>query len=286
MRATAAVLALAMGCLFAAALQAATTELPCPEPKPAFNYTAIDRTLTEPKYGSGKPAYRFLAFGPAGETIVALVADESKGTGSGVDTLYIDLNANCDLTEPGERFTLEKAQPMKKAPGSAEDLVLVTLCDWGKDVMKERKLDVPDPTLDYVLAVGCTFVQVTTSTKDGSWKVRLVASDGSVPWSTSRENAPVFRFGGNDFSLRNEDFVLDVAGRGERRESGVGRTLRPGAVLDLDGAIPYFAGSSPSVVFAQGQCWVGGGYRGLRAWIESGGDPPKPHGTPIDFREY
>ena len=274
--------------VLAGALRVLARELPCPDPKPAFDYTRIDRTLKEPKYGSAKPAYRFLAFGPEGKTIIALVADESKGTGSGFDTLYVDLNANRDITEPGERFALERSQPAKALPGAPDpSLILVSITDWGKDLVKARKLDVPDPTFDYTLAVVCSFLEVVTATKDGSWKVRLVASDGSVPWSTSREDAPVFRYGGNEFSLGNEHFVEKTEGRRITHESGVGQKLAPGTKLVVDGATPFFAGSSPSTVFRQAYCWVPGGHRGLLARIETvRGEPPEPHDTDIILHEY
>jgi hypothetical protein len=274
--------------LLAMAVAASARELPCPELKPTFDYTKIDRTLKEPKHGSTKPAYRFLAFGPEGKTIIALVADESKGTGSGFDTLYVDLNANHDITEPGERFALERAQPAKPLPGAADPgLILVSITGWGKDLVKARKLDVPDPTFDYTLAVVCSFLEVVTATKDGSWKVRLVASDGSVPWSTSREEAPVFRYGGSELSLGNEHFVEKTEGRRITHENGVGQKLTPGTKLVVDGATPFFAGSSPSVVFRQAYCWVPGGHRGLRARIETvRGEPPEPHDTDIILHEY
>ena len=67
------------------------TVIPCPEPKTRFDYTEIDRSLKEPEYGSAKQAYRYFACGPEGKEIVAVVADESQGTGKGVDTFYIDL---------------------------------------------------------------------------------------------------------------------------------------------------------------------------------------------------
>ena len=75
-----------------------TTVLPCPQAKPAFDHTKIDRTLKEPKYVSEKPAYRFFAFGPEGKSVMAMVLDESQGTGKGYDVLYIDLNLDRDIT--------------------------------------------------------------------------------------------------------------------------------------------------------------------------------------------
>jgi hypothetical protein len=282
-----ALLSLLAASALAAPLLAATTKLPCPEPKPAFDPAAIDRSLKEPSYGSASPAYRFLAFGPEGKSVIAAVADESKGTGTGYDTLYVDLNANHDLTEPGERFTLEKPCSAKKVPGAANtDLVLLSITGWGKLLTGDRKLAIADPTFDYMLSFNSSFQEVVTSTKDGSWKVRMVASDGPAPWSTSRAEAPVFRYGGPDFSLRNENFILVPTDRGYRRESGVGRTLRPGTQVDIDGAIPFFAGSSPSAVFAQATCWVPGGVRGLSAWVETGADAGTPQRTELDFHEY
>jgi hypothetical protein len=275
---------LALLALSVAGRLAVAVELSCPEPKPTFDYATIDRTLKEPAYGSLKPAYRFVALGPEGKTIIALVADESKGLGSGVDTLYVDLNGNRDLTEPEERFVLEKPSPMKEVKG--QPLVTFAVTAWGKDLVKERKLDVPDPTLNYTLAVVCSFLELKAATKDGSWNTRLVCSDGTVPWGTLKSEAPVFRVGGNEFALRNEDFVVTFNGRHNVYGNGVGATLRPGAKIELDGAVPFFAGSSPSVVFAQSQCWVAGGIHGLRGWIETPGEAKAPHITPVDFRDY
>lgn len=263
---------------------AAGIEISCPEPKPAFDHTAIDRTLKEPRYDSLNPAYRFLALGPEGKTVVALVADASKGLGTGVDTLYVDLNANRDLTEPGERFTIEKPSPMRKVKD--QPLVTFHTTAWGGGLLKERKLDVPDPALDYSLAVVSSFLEVTATAKDGSWRVKLSCSDGTVPWGTLKREAPVFRVGGSEFALRNENFVVTFNGRGNVCENGVGATLHPGSKIELDGAVPFFAGSSPSVVFAQSHCWVSGGVRGLCGWIETPGEATKAHVTPVVFRDY
>ena len=271
--------------LWAAAALGAAREMPCPDPAPAFDPAKIDRTLTTPPFGSQSPAWRFLAFGPEGKTIVALVADESKGTGKGVDTLYVDLNANRDITEAGERFVLGEAKPLKPVRGDAHR-VLVTLSAWGKGIVPERKLPVPDPALDYTLTIASSSMLVVTSTKDGSWRAPLSIYGPSVPWSTSRGEAPVFRFGGPDFHLRNESFVLrPVRGRW-RAESGVGQMLRPGAKLKVDAVTPFFAGSSPDVVFAQARCWISGGHRSFRARLEARGSGGEPLAVPIELRGY
>jgi hypothetical protein len=68
-----------------------------------------DRRLTkEPAYQDA-PKYYLLAFGPEAKTSVWLVFD---GT-----TLYVDRNANGDLTEPGERFTPKKSESYAEING-------------------------------------------------------------------------------------------------------------------------------------------------------------------------
>jgi hypothetical protein len=87
-----------------------TTVIPCPTPKPAFDHARIDRTLKEPKYVSEKPIYRFFVFGPEGKSVMAMVLDESQGTGKGYDVYYVDLNLDRDITGEGERFACQKPQ--------------------------------------------------------------------------------------------------------------------------------------------------------------------------------
>jgi hypothetical protein len=258
-------------------------ELPCPDPKPRFNCDKIDRTLNEPKYGSDAPLYRFFALGPEGKTTVALVADESQGAGKGVDRLYVDLNANRDITEPGERFVLDKPFKVRKARGN---FVTAGLSNWGTDVLPKRKLEVPDPTFDYTVHVGYGFVQVETSTKDGSWRVPLRILDGGAFWSTSRAEAPVWRFGGDEIAMRNEDFILTPGRGGEVRVDGVGKKLQPGMKIGVDAVTPFFAGSSASVSFSHGASYVMGGHPGLRARIEFLDAEGKPLSVEMPIRNY
>src|SRR5262245_41888115 len=68
-----------------------------------------DRRLTkEPAYQAA-PKYYLLVFGPEAKTSVWLVFD---GT-----TLYVDRNANGDLTEPGERFTPKESKVTTEIEG-------------------------------------------------------------------------------------------------------------------------------------------------------------------------
>ncbi len=76
----------------------------------AHDLTKIERKITqEPAYTS-KPKYCLLVFGPNAETRVWLVLDGN--------VLYVDRNANGDLTEDGERVTAKKSDGTNAADGN------------------------------------------------------------------------------------------------------------------------------------------------------------------------
>ena len=65
----------------------------------------IDRSIAkQPGYTAKQPLYGLLVFGPAKESRVWMVLDKSKAQADNYDILYVDLNANGDLTEPAERL--------------------------------------------------------------------------------------------------------------------------------------------------------------------------------------
>jgi hypothetical protein len=62
----------------------------------------------EPAYVAEKPLYGLAVFGPKAEAPVWMVLDKSKPDAESYDVLHIDLNADGDLTGPGERLTHDK----------------------------------------------------------------------------------------------------------------------------------------------------------------------------------
>lgn len=75
-----------------------------PAPDPAFDPSQIPRTIArEPVYRSKAPRYHLLVLGPEAKTRIWIVLDG--------DVLYVDRNANGDLTEEGERFTTKSVDP-------------------------------------------------------------------------------------------------------------------------------------------------------------------------------
>ena len=244
----------------AAGAEGKVTVLPCPAVKARFDHTRIDRTLKkEPKYG-GRPAYRFFACGPDGKSVVAVVADESKGAGTGVDTVYVDLDADRDITEPGEKFSPKKPGKMNpKARGIKPGQVRVSF-GWANKSVPLSRLKVDDPKFDYFLSNEGSFFYAEARLKDKSWWTHTRFGE-NMPWGLTRESAPVFRLGGDEWDMHNERFVSE---KRRSAETDVGRTLVPGQNIRLDGTSPFFAGSTP----VPGRRWVAGGHKNLRAKIQ------------------
>jgi hypothetical protein len=68
----------------------------------------VDRRIAkEPDYIAKRPLYGLLAFGPAAQKRIWIVLDHSKPETERYDLLYVDLNADGDLTEPTERHVGE-----------------------------------------------------------------------------------------------------------------------------------------------------------------------------------
>jgi hypothetical protein len=74
------------------------------EPKP-IDFTKVDRTAKKLPKLSDEALYGIYLFGNDGETRVLAVLDKSAPRLEAPDVLWLDKNANGDLTEPGERIT-------------------------------------------------------------------------------------------------------------------------------------------------------------------------------------
>ena len=93
----------ALGTVLATTGPAAAAELP--------DLAKIDRTIhKQPAYTAEKPLYGLLAFGPQADKHVWFVLDKSKADESRYDVLYLDRNADGDLTGPDKRFTGEDGE--------------------------------------------------------------------------------------------------------------------------------------------------------------------------------
>ena len=57
------------------------------------------KLVAQPEYYSKRPMYGVFQFGTEKNAKLIMVLDESKGTRTGYDTLYVDVNGNLDLTD-------------------------------------------------------------------------------------------------------------------------------------------------------------------------------------------
>lgn len=149
---------------------------------PAFaaDLSKIDRGIRkEPTYASKTPLYCLLTFGAQAETRVWLVLD-------GMGTLYVDCNANGDLTDPGETL-----KPASQEGGSYCQFPRAVIHGMGKECSVELIYFVRDddngkktlePRLD-ILYGGRRY---------GAWGDET----GEFFFTSSREDAPVLNVGG------------------------------------------------------------------------------------------
>jgi hypothetical protein len=78
---------------------------PAQAPAGPIDFAAVPRTIGKlPELYAKRPLYGLFVFGPKGETRVWAVLDQSRPETSRYDVLHLDVNANGDLTDAGERF--------------------------------------------------------------------------------------------------------------------------------------------------------------------------------------
>jgi hypothetical protein len=120
----------------------------------AADLAKIERKIAkQPAYQSKSPRYCLLVFGPQAATRVWLVQDG--------DTLYVDRNANGDLTEPGKRIRLKQANS------------------------SVREFEACDVRADGLTHTGLTVMQLKASAdsvgNDREWQ--RVQKSGPEPWT-------------------------------------------------------------------------------------------------------
>jgi hypothetical protein len=96
-----ATLAASLACLAVGLPSSVAADLP--------DLAKLDRSLKkEPAYVATQPLYGLAAFGPKAEVRVWMVLDKTKPDAEAYDVLHIDLDADGDLTGPGERLVKGK----------------------------------------------------------------------------------------------------------------------------------------------------------------------------------
>lgn len=94
-----------------------------------------EKPVAEPRYASKRPMYSVFLLGPEKKTRLRAVIDESRGTGSGYDTLYLDANHNLDFTDDPRYM----ANPCEEGKDWAFTFPVVELnVAWGDRVLPQH----------------------------------------------------------------------------------------------------------------------------------------------------
>ena len=73
------------------------------EPTACDDYSWVPRTIAKaPQFKSDNVRYNIWVLGDGKKSVMTMAWDESGGTGTGYDTLYVDRNFNLDLTRGPE----------------------------------------------------------------------------------------------------------------------------------------------------------------------------------------
>jgi hypothetical protein len=158
----------------------------------AADLTKVDRTIKkEPAY-QAKPKYCLLAFGPDAKHRVWLVVDG--------DTLYVDRNANGDLTEAGERIKAPAFVPsthplLRERSIEAGDISVGGLTHTGLVVSQAEY----ERGVVYGMSVNLDpkCYGLFPDTNDQRVKHHSgIDGQGQLAFGDSPQNAPVVHFGG------------------------------------------------------------------------------------------
>jgi hypothetical protein len=179
----------------------------------AADLTKIDRTIKkEPPYKS-KPQYGLLVFGPKAETRIWLVLDlvaEPWEKDASKNSLYVDLNGDGDLTEPGERFgcTLRK-QEMHVSFSPEPTVSYCPHFDVGDIVEFEGKTKHTGLTVDvdsYVRAYRPVSLTIKVNGREDQF-----AGSQLLKFASHPQDAPIIHFNGPlTFRVAMESGILHV----------------------------------------------------------------------------
>jgi hypothetical protein len=152
------------------------------------DFAKVERKIAkEPKYVAS-PLYALFLFGPKGETKVWAVLDKSEKKLAWYDVLYLDKNADGDLTDPKERFEGKYRQELARA-GMAMTIHAGDLIVPGT---KERMVSLRFSTIRKTGRKGIWFTM--------KWRGKETISGGSTKtgmdsttWARSPAKAPILR---------------------------------------------------------------------------------------------
>jgi len=154
------------------------------------DYSWVSRNLkAEPTYASKKVKYAIWVLGNEKKSVMTIVWDESKGTGTGYDTLYVDKNFNGDLTEDGERISSIEIKT-KRRKGTVYEIGTIKS---GADTFYFKWHMTKENNIAWYSSMTAN---IKIKTNNITYKAGILPGNIKLNFSHNIKTAPVYRFGG------------------------------------------------------------------------------------------
>lgn len=201
----------------------------------SVDYAELKREIAKQPTYVAEPLYGLFLFGPAGDVPMWAVLDKSDAQLAYYDVLYLDLDADGDLTDPGERLVGKYDENMARA-GMAVAIRLEELPVPGTEIVHTKFLV---STVRKTGRKGIWFRMQWRGEEQVSGGYGPSGSDTTI-WTGSPATAPVLRptaMGPLSFALWGEkDVKLTIGGEAHLNVIVGNRGFGPDtlAVLDED----------------------------------------------------
>ena len=172
-----------------------------------IDFSAVPRTIGKlPECKTDHPLYGLFLFGPKGETRVWAVLDKSRPDAPAFDVLHLDVNANGDLTDEGERFT-------GKVTGVGEQLQ--TTFTIGRFVQPGTPPEAPRVHTDFSIEWTATRISYRMHWNGGPITMGCYGPDASSygSFTTDPKTAPIL-VPGHDLPFQFETWLSGDLARG------------------------------------------------------------------------
>lgn len=194
-----------------------------PEMRTSFGYTGSstvqlsrrpDKTLaSEPTYLSKEPLYGTMKLGGSEPTSYVFAIDESKGTQSGLDTLYVDANNNGNLADDA------KIAPKPRQGGSAAQFppVEFKVASDGRTYPYHLEIDCCGSSRDHVHVYPSAYCEGELSFGEKTHKIALFDDNCNGTFNDPYAVPENYRKSGSVYA-RGDTLVIDLDGDGKLRK--------------------------------------------------------------------
>ena len=184
------------------------------------DFSWVPRTLKKaPAFKSDKVRYNYWVLGKSRDAAMVMAWDESKGTGTGYDTVYFDKNFNGDLTEEGEKLQHPiPTQTGKKAPTVVYELNGIKDAS-GKSYRMVMKMN--KGKYSWKSGFFISLPNPDNSKRPHGYRVGLLPGNLQIKYANTLKDAPIYRLGSGNAMVLPSKRIMEG-----RRKKYI--TLKPG----------------------------------------------------------